>query len=618
MSSGFSFNTGGGSGGFGGFGANAGGSGGGFGGFNANAGGSNLFGAKSSEDTKPAATATAVSSIFGSAAAASKPDASKPTVPFNFGNQPAASAGNAAGTPTPAAPSIFGAGSTASSGGMFGAKPAAGAPLFGSSSAAPATSVAPASFGSLGGFSTPTTTAASSLSLGGTTSAATTAKPLFGATGGATTTGAFQFGALGASTTAAAASSAAATSAADGKAAPFGLKSDTLAAPNPTAGTGFGGFKLSAAPVISGAGSSDGKMTGTTTPALGLSSLGLSSSASSTVPASSSAAAGAASKTESATDLANAALRGKTLEEIAQMWTSELTVQTRAFHTQASTVSYWDRALVQQGKRITELYDATMAVEAEQAALDQSLEDMEGQQSALQNLLDAYEGRVQGIVRKTTARPAGAGKGVTMSADEERDLVYSSAERLNMQLDELTRRLSTLVEDVNGVSNANAAAGDAEGQRGGAADPLAQIMQILNAHLTSLQWVEAQTSQLQDRVKTAQRVFQDVNAAQTSITGAYGGGGAAASAADDLYGSDFMAPAADLRRDGSRFTMPGGPAAEPLPPVTSSFGTPMATARKPQTSSMLGRPANNQLSGLRTSAPPPTSPFGSTPMRRGF
>ncbi|KAJ2827179.1 FG-nucleoporin nsp1 [Coemansia sp. 'formosensis'] len=477
---------------------------------------------------------------------------------------------------------------------------------------APATSAAAAPTAStLGGFGGFGLSAGSGLSLGGgaTTTAETPAsKSLFGATSAAPAAGGFQFGVPSLSsvtTSAAAPAGSVAAAATDSKAAPFGLKLDAPAGANPTAGTGFGGFKLSTAPVVSGAGSSDGKMTGTSTPSLGVLGLGSqSAAAASTSAAPVSAGASGAGKIESAADLANAALRGKTMEEIAQMWTSELTVQTRAFHTQASTVSYWDRALVQQGKRITELYDATMAVEAEQAALDQSLEHMEGQQNALQNLLDAYEGRVQGIVRKTTSRTEG-GKGAALSADEERDNVYSSAERLNMQLDELTRRLTTLVEDVNGISKTNAATNDAEGQRSQAADPFAQIVQILNEHLTSLEWVDAQTAQLQDRVKNAQRVYQDVNTAQTSIAGAYGGG----APADDPYGANYAD--SDGHRDNPRLTIPGAFGSEPSPPVTSSFGTPMATARKPLTSSLLGR-------GGGSANVPPASPFGSTPLRRGF
>ncbi|KAJ2000848.1 FG-nucleoporin nsp1 [Coemansia thaxteri] len=623
-----------------------GGFGGGFGGF-----GASSSTAAPGEAAKPAASAfgasfttPATTSAFGLGAGASKPDPSKPAAPFSFGAGSAASLAANPATPTPAP---FGLAAASSGSSLFGAKPAAGPSLFGSTSAAPATSApaapataafsgfgattsapatstpAPAAFSGFGSLST------SGLAFGGTSTASTTAAPapatttaapansLFGSTGGATASaGGFKFGAAsGASVGSFGASSSSGT---ESKAAPFGLKTDTPAAANPTAGTGFGSVKLSTAPVVSGTESSDGKMTGMSTPASGTLGLGAAKPLSATLAASASApAASGSGNTEVAADLANTALRGKTLEEIVQMWTLELTTQTRAFHTQASTVSYWDRALVQQGKRITELYEATMAVEAEQAALDQSLENMEGQQNALQNLLDSYEGRVQDIVRKTTTRPAGS-KGVAMTADEERDHVYSSAERLNTQLDELARRLTALVEDVNCISNADSAAGagDGEGQRG-AADPFAQIVQILNSHLTSLEWVDSQTTQLQERVKNAQRVHQEVSVAQASIAGAYNGGTAGAEYLnDDAYSAPGGLGSA-VFHDNSRPTIPGSFVSEPLPPVTSSFGTPLATARKPQGASLLGRAGGVNSSTLRTSAPP-ASPFGSTPLRRGF
>ncbi|ORX67511.1 hypothetical protein DL89DRAFT_45867 [Linderina pennispora] len=228
--------------------------------------------------------------------------------------------------------------------------------------------------------------------------------------------------------------------------------------------------------------------------------------------------------------LANKALRGKTLEEIAQMWTDELAVQTREFHKQAATVGYWDRALVQQGVRITELYEATMAVEAEQAAVDQSLEHMEGQQAALAELLDTYEGRVRALVRDTV--PANG-----RSADAERTALYASAENLNAQMDELARRLTDLVGAVNQVSNAEPA-GSAERRQ----DPFDQIVQILNSHLSAMEWVDAQTTHLQERAKTALRVSQQV--------------------ANDV-----------VEEQPPQIRVPGG-FHEPAPPNMSLFGTP--------------------------------------------
>ncbi|KAJ1667400.1 FG-nucleoporin nsp1 [Coemansia sp. RSA 1813] len=512
------------------------------------------------------------SSIFGTTA--SKPETSKPSGAFSFGTSSAGSSGT----------SLFGTGSGAQgSGSTLGG--AGGNSLF-NTSKPPAVS-----------FAANTSVPAAS--------ASTASGSIFGATTSAAPTASMSGGGLGFSGF----GTASAASAAETKpAAPFSLASSAAtttaaSAANPTSGTGLGGFKLSTAPAVSSestaaATTSAEKSTGILSKPTGVSTtenLG-----------------DDASKKDSSVDLANAALRGKTLEEIAQMWTSELATQTRTFHTQANTVGYWDRALVQQGKRITELYEATMGVEAEQAALDQSLEHMEGQQTALQNLLDTYEGRIQDIVHKTTTRPTGT-KGVAMTADEERDHVYSSAERLNTQLDELARRLTTLVEDVNGISNASSStaggssSGDADGQRG-AADPFAQIVEILNAHLTSLEWVDSQTTQLQDRVKTAQRVYQDVASAQSSLTGAYGGVNTT-----DSYGDDSELAASG----GSIPTIPGAFVNDPVaPPATSTFGTPMGNLRKPQGSSLGNR--GQQASSFGAASAAPQSPFANAFQRRGF
>ncbi|KAJ2379004.1 FG-nucleoporin nsp1 [Coemansia sp. RSA 2607] len=532
--------------------------------FGSTTGSSSLFGSAAASGDKsktafsgfgaPAASSAAsgTPSIFGSSTAT---DAAKPATGFSFGtptNTNASSgglfsaansastsvAGNTAKPSEPQKPSFSFGSASATTGGssLFGSTTATAAPsIFGAASAAPAS-----------------------------TSTTSTAAP---AASSSSSGGLFSFGAPAASNDKSDAS-APATSAA------------TSAAANPTTGTGLGGFKLSTTPVASSSTTTDTAKPADTAAAKNTDNKDASSAA---------PAAATEPKIENSTDLANAALRGKTLEEIVHMWTSELSEQTRAFHKQASTVGYWDRALVQQGKRITDLYEATMSVEAEQAALDQSLDHMEEQQNALQNLLDTYEGQVQDIVHKTQTRAADSKSGVGLTADEERNNVYSSAERLNTQLDELTRRLTTLVEDVNGITNASTGENDSQKQSSRAADPFAQIVQILNAHLSSLEWIDSQTEQLQERVKNAQRVHQEVEAQQADIAGNGAGFGAAAESA-------VQEEAAQARDSG--FSIPGGFASEPLPPVTSSFGRPVASGN-----------TNQRSAGW---------PFGSLFGRRGF
>ncbi|KAI7826713.1 Nsp1-like C-terminal region-domain-containing protein [Kickxella alabastrina] len=434
------------------------------------------------------------------------------------------------GSPKPASAPLFGAPATTASGNLFGSSNTMAATA---ASKAEPVKASPAVSSTTSLFGAASTTLPSlgtgGGSLFGAKPLASTAAPASASVTASAAPAASSAGFMFGNTTAAAKPDAAAPA-------------TTTAASNPTACTGLGGSKLPSTSVASGSQAVDDK------------------------EKADSAAAIDPTKIENSTHLVNTALQNKTVEEIARMWTQELTEQTRKFHTQANTVSYWDRALVQQGKRITELYEATMSVESEQAALDQSLEHMESQQKALEDLLNSYEGRVQDIVTSGT-------KGM-MSADEERD------HRLNMQLDEIARRLTTLVEDVNGISNANT---EAEGQRG---DPFAQIVQILNAHLTSLEWTEA----LQERVKTAQKVYQEVNSAQTSISSGAG-------AAEDAGFRDEV------------LTIPGAFVSEQAPPINSSFGTPMSNVRRGLGSSFLGG---------RT-GPAPASPFSNTPTaRRGF
>ncbi|KAJ1647302.1 FG-nucleoporin nsp1 [Coemansia asiatica] len=500
--------------------------------------------------------ATGGGSVFGSGSGSASNDKPKTEFPSFSGF------GNSAST-APGGASIFGAANTAA--GSDAVKPATPSFGFGTPSSNPSTS---------GGLFGAASSASSGTAAATAASKADGAKPTFSFGSNAAGPSGSLFGN--------AASSGSSTSL-------FGATKPPTTTAATTTGPSTGGFKLSTAPASSGASADDKKTDKTETkPA---------------TAASTSGAAAVPAKIENSTDLANAALRGKTLEEIAQMWTSELAAQTRAFHTQANTVSYWDRALVQQGKRITELYEATMAVEAEQAALDQSLEHMEGQQNALQNLLDTYEGHVQDIVSKTKTRPPAGSRGVAMTADEERDHVYSSAERLNTQLDELTRRLTALVEDVNGISSANT--GEGEGRRGNA-DPFAQIVQILNAHLSSLEWINSQTAQLQDRVKSAQRVYQDVSSAQSSLSGAYGSANEPSSSSfsnnNRSNNNNIINSSANAfsRHSEPAPVMPGGFSNDPAPPVFSSFGMPAsATAPKQQGFSFFGFGKSNPSSSRR-------------------
>lgn len=131
-------------------------------------------------------------------------------------------------------------------------------------------------------------------------------------------------------------------------------------------------------------------------------------------------------------------LRGKTIEEIVNRWSSELETHVREFTKFAGEVAVWDRALIENGNNVSmsactfgrsssrytqlaRLYATVLAAEREQNDIDQSLDHIEQQQKDLASTLDAYEKSTEEIL-------GGQGSSLraldTGPADTERDKKY--------------------------------------------------------------------------------------------------------------------------------------------------------------------------------------------------
>ncbi|THH02420.1 hypothetical protein EW026_g470 [Hermanssonia centrifuga] len=179
-------------------------------------------------------------------------------------------------------------------------------------------------------------------------------------------------------------------------------------------------------------------------------------------------------------------LRGKTIEEIVNRWTSELETHVREFNKFATEVAVWDRALIENSNNLAALFAAVLAAEREQNDIDQSLDHIEQQQRELSSTLEAYEKVTDEIL-------GGQGGNLraldTGPADTERDKNYMLATELHGHLDDLSGSLTQMIEQVNGlsISSETKTAGD---------DPMGQIAQILSSHLESLQWIDGAYFQL--------------------------------------------------------------------------------------------------------------------------
>ncbi|KAF8623435.1 hypothetical protein AX15_006377 [Amanita polypyramis BW_CC] len=198
-------------------------------------------------------------------------------------------------------------------------------------------------------------------------------------------------------------------------------------------------------------------------------------------------------------------LRGKTLEEIVNKWTSELETHVKEFNRFAGEVSVWDRALIENSKDIAALHSHVSAAEREQNDINQSLDHIEQQQKDLASALDAYEKIAQEIL-------GGQGAGLraldTGPADTERDKNYMLATDLHTQLDDLSSSLSQMIDSVNTLS----LPGDATS----ADDPMSQISQILSNHLESLQWIDGAVREVENKVGEVEKRVKDSGISMTS------------------------------------------------------------------------------------------------------
>ncbi|KAJ7228787.1 Nsp1-like C-terminal region-domain-containing protein [Mycena pura] len=190
-------------------------------------------------------------------------------------------------------------------------------------------------------------------------------------------------------------------------------------------------------------------------------------------------------------------LRGKTIEEIVNKWSSELETHVREFNKFAGEVAVWDRALIENGNNLAALYSHVLAAELEQNDIDQSLDHIEQQQKELSSTLDAYEKATQEVFGGGNLRAMDTGP-----ADTERDKNYMLATELHTQLDDLSGSLTQMIESVNSLSLPSGP--DVSGD-----DPMAQIAHILGSHLESLQWIDGAVREIDGKVTEVEKKVKD-------------------------------------------------------------------------------------------------------------
>lgn len=162
------------------------------------------------------------------------------------------------------------------------------------------------------------------------------------------------------------------------------------------------------------------------------------------------------------------------LEETINKFTIELSEQENLFIQQATQVNGWDSILLKNGEKIVELNKAVEKVKADQTAMEQELEFISAQHAELEESILPLEQELSKVPQQV---------------DVERSQTYLMAETLDSQLKQMSEDLKEVIEhlnEANKFSDPN--------------DPMVQIGKILNAHFTSLQWIEDKTSVIGNRL----------------------------------------------------------------------------------------------------------------------
>lgn len=169
------------------------------------------------------------------------------------------------------------------------------------------------------------------------------------------------------------------------------------------------------------------------------------------------------------------------LEEYVNKWTLELEEQEKVFLEQASQINAWDQLLISNNQKILELNVAVQKVKAEQETLEQELEFISTQHTELEESIAPLQKEFSKIPQM----------------DVERTQVYMTVESLDTQLKQMSEDLKEVIVNLNESNKCQ-----------DQSDPIIQIGKILNAHMSSLQWIENTSSNVSTKLEDLSKMHE--------------------------------------------------------------------------------------------------------------
>lgn len=169
------------------------------------------------------------------------------------------------------------------------------------------------------------------------------------------------------------------------------------------------------------------------------------------------------------------------LEEHINKWTLELEEQEKIFTDQATQINAWDKILITNNQKILDLNDAVQKVKSEQQTLEQELEFIATQHKELEESIVPLQKEFLKIPQ----------------VDVERSQTYLMVENLDTQLKQMSEDLKEIIDNLNESNKCQ-----------DNSDPIIQIGKILNAHMSSLQWIEQSTSSIGSKLEDITKMHE--------------------------------------------------------------------------------------------------------------